>query len=172
MSLLNTSHPQALQYFLTETLFDVGMDQPAVHQPDDSAPAKPPAEIAYYGKNGKNILFVVSNSAGPYFSGEAELAFLKTLQALKLDVNDVAVINVSQLEAPVVFERIRQKFEPRFCIFLGTDPVQTGLETFADHIWKEQDAVRFLKSYSFEEMLTDKLKKRMFWDAIKLISPS
>lgn len=171
MSLLNTSHPQALQYFLTETLFDVGMDQPAMHQPEVMAPTKPPAEIACYGENGKNILFVVSNSAFDFFSDEAELAFLKTLQALKLDLNDVAVINVSQLEAPVFFERIRQTFKPRFCIFLGAGPVEAGLETFADHIWKEQDAVRFLKSHSFEEMLTDKLKKRMFWDAIKLISP-
>lgn len=170
MSLLNTSHPQALQYFLTETLFNVGMDLAAVPEPMVLAPAKPLPEIPYYGGNAKNILFVVSNQDGLFFSEQAELAFLKTMQALKLDLNDVAVINLHPLEQPVFFERIRIKFEPRSCIFLGAEPIEAGLEAFADHLWKEEGAVRFLKSYSFEEMLTDKQKKRIFWDAIQLIS--
>lgn len=148
------------------------MDLPVSQEPELSPAEKPPAEIPYFGKNAKNILFVVSNKDGLFFSKEAELAFLKTMQALKLDLSDVAVINLQQLEQPVFFERIRKKFEPVSCIFLGCEPAEAGLQAFADHLWKEEGGVRYLKSYGFEEMLTDKQKKRMFWDAIKLMNLS
>jgi hypothetical protein len=172
MSLLNTSHPRALQSFLTETLFDVGMNPPQPVQVEVPVPLSPPKEIPYYGKNGKNILFLVSRKDHAFFSEAAELAFLKTLQALQLELNDVAVVNLQQADQPLFFEPIRKQFEPRFCVFLGAEPTEAGLEGFADHLWTEERGVRFLKSYSFEEMLTDKQKKRMFWDAIKLIKQS
>lgn len=173
MSLLNTSNPQALQYFLTETLFDVGMNLPVPQQPEVSVPQPAPAEIPHLGMNQKKILFIVSRQESSFFSKEAELAFLKTLQALRLELDDVAVINLQQLgQPPLFFERIRKKFEPRSCIFLGAEPREAGLEAFADHLWKEEQGLRFLKSYGFEEMLTDKQKKRMFWEAIKLINLS
>jgi len=172
MSLLNTSHPQALQHFLTETLFDVGMDPAASPEPIVSAPASQLTEIPYYGGNAKNILFIVSDKDGLFFSEQAELAFLKTMQALKLELKDIAVLNLHLLEQPVIFENIRVKFEPQSCIFLGAEPAEAGLEAFANHLWKDEGGVRFLKSFSFEEMLSDNQKKRMFWDAIKLIDLS
>lgn len=169
MSLLNTSNPRALLYFLTETLFDVGMDLPLPSESVASHPAKPAVEISFFGGNEKNILFVVANQDDLFFSREAELAFLKTMNALNLDLNDVAVINLHKLDRPVFFERIRKKFLPKSCIFLGSEPAEAGLNAMAAHLWKEENGVRLLKSYAFEEMLTDKQKKRMFWDAIKLL---
>ena len=173
MSPLNTSNPLALQVLMSETIFDIDFPIPSI---DDAVveilPEKKEEEFVFktYGGNNKNILFVISDKANEFLSPEAEIAFMKILRALKLTLEDIVIVNHKEPQVNLTFEKIREKLQPANCIFLGADPQLLGLEVCAENILKTENNIQFLYSYSFEEMLRDTEKKRLFWDAIKLMN--
>ncbi len=169
MSLLNTTNPIAIRALMSETIFGIeSLDQDAILEEPilDAAPT----EITIMGGNRRNVLFITGNASNPFFSKEAELAFMKTLGALKLDLEDVAVVNSAEERGLGSFERLKDKLEPRICVFLGLNPQKLGLNTFALNILGREGDIEILYSFSFEEMLTDTGKKKMFWEAIKLMN--
>jgi len=173
MSPLNTSNPLALQVLMSETIFDIGFSFISSSEEILKEPvALKEQQFAFksYGSNKKNILFITLDAQHEYFSKDAELAFLKTLKALKLALEDVAVINCKEPFHNQTFKQIKKEFKPRNCIFLGVDPEKLGQANFAENVLKMEDGVQFLYSSSFEEMLVDAKKKRIFWDAIKLMN--
>lgn len=173
MSPLNTSNPLALQVLMSETIFDIDFPIPSI---DDAIleilPVKKEEEFVLktYGGNNKNILFVISDNTNEFLSADAEIAFMKILRALKLTLEDIVIVNHNETQINLTFEKIEEKLQPENCIFLGTEPQLLGLEACAENILKTEDNIQFLYSYSFEEMLRDTEKKRLFWDAIKLMN--
>ena len=95
---------------------------------------------------------------------------MKTLNALKLNLPDVAIINYNNSDNKVTFDRVKEQFDPKACIFLGFDPKRLGLKNCAENILANENDIQLLNSFSFEEMLNDTGKKRIFWDAIKLMN--
>lgn len=128
------------------------------------------SSLQFYGDHKRNILFIVDQPGVQFFSKEAELAFLKTLEALKMALDDVAVINIAPLDQSIDFERIQKELAPVYWIFLGSDPTNVKLGEYPDNIWSKMGESQILKTYSFDEMLTDVVKKKAFWSAVKLIS--
>lgn len=128
------------------------------------------SSLQLYGDHKRNILFIVDQPGVQFFSKEAELAFLKTLEALKMALDDVAVINIAPLDQSIDFERIQKELAPVYWIFLGSDPTNVKLGEYPDNIWSKIGESQILKTYSFDEMLTDVVKKKAFWSAVKLIS--
>jgi len=172
MSELNTTDPIALQVLMSETIFDIGFPSPSLDiKPVEISPIQKEPEIILktYGSNNKNILFVISDNHNEFLSADAELAFMKILQALKLTLEDIAVFNYNQSCSDITFEKIKEKLNPKSCIFLGAKPESLGVEGCAENILKVEDNIQFLYSYSFDEMLYDIEKKRLFWDTIKLM---
>lgn len=168
MSTLNTLNPASLQVLMSETIFDIGFSPvPSSEEPD--AVVEPTMMFKTFGNNNKNILFIISDINHEFFHQETELAFIKTLKALKLELDDVAVINCTE-SASRKFDKIKGELKPRLCIFLGLDPKELGLENCAINIWNKEESIQLLYSYSFDEMLMSVQKKRDFWDAIKLIN--
>lgn len=172
MSPLNTSNPLALQVLMSETIFDIDFPIPSVEDASfEILPIQTESEIILktYGSNNKNILFVISDNSNEFLSADAEIAFMKILRALKLALEDIVILNHNESNNGLTFEKIKEKFNPRNCIFLGAEPQLLGIEGCAENILKIEDNIQFLYSYSFEEMLRDTEKKRLFWDAIKLM---
>jgi len=170
MSLLNTSNPLALQVLMSETIFDIDFPIPSVDDKVfDTPPVQRELEIRTYGGNNKNILFVISDNSNEFLSVDAEIAFMKILRALKLELEDIVMINYNQSNAGLTFAKMQEKLNPRNCIFLGAEPKSLEIEGCAENILTVKDNVQLLYSYSFEEMLQDTEKKRLFWDAIKLM---
>jgi len=168
MSLLNTTNPIALQAFMSETIFGMDMTKNEVEE-EALIEKEPDIIINSLGANKKNILFIVDDLNNDFFSKDAELAFIKTLGALKLAIDDVAVINYKRIGESITFDQIKEEFTPKACVFLGSSPARLNLN-FAENIITNNKDIQFLNSFSFEEMLTEATKKRMFWDAIKLMS--
>ena len=172
MSPLNTTDPIALQVLMSETIFDIGISSPSLdNTPVEISPIQKEPEIILktYGGNNKNILFVIADNHNEFLSADAELAFMKILQALKLTLEDIALFNYNQSCPEIAFEKIKEKLNPKSCIFLGAQPELLGVEGCAKNILKVEDNIQFLATYSFDEMLDDIEKKRLFWDAIKLM---
>lgn len=179
MSPLNTNNPIALQVLMSDTVFDLDFPEKTVQKLEERPvdlvenwveSAVNEVVIKSLGDNQKNILFIVDEEQHEFFSKDAELAFVKTLNALKLNLPDVAVINDKQPGIKQSFDRIKADFSPKVCVFLGSDPKGLGFENLAENIWANEGGIQFLNSFSFENMLYDVGMKRVFWDAIKLMS--
>jgi hypothetical protein len=171
MSSLNTSNSVALQVLMSETIFDIDFPVPSPDTPlqTPSIPKESEIILKTYGGNNKNILFVISDNNNDFLSVDAEIAFMKILRALKLTLDDIVLFNYNANYANLTFDRIKEKLMPRDCIFLGVDPKILEVEGCAENILRVEANVQFLYSYSFDEMLRDTEKKRLFWDAIKLM---
>lgn len=185
MSALNTKNSHALRSFMTETVFDIDFTLPSDIGADNIKAAsveenhvaepvnpesKPKQVLQVYGSNRKNILFIVDNADVTFFSREAELAFLKTLDAMKLNLSDVAVINRASLDPDLSFDTLKKELSPVYSVFLGSNPSDLHIGEYVENIWNQHDGVHLIKTHSFDEMLTDVDKKRAFWNAVKLIN--
>lgn len=183
MGLLNTKNPRALQILMTEAIFDIGFPDVLPNEDAETAldtmpdivsepvsKADPVPVLRHYGGNKKHILFIVNYPAGQFFSKESELAFVKTLEAMKLTLNDIAVINYASFDGSITSQFIQKELAPLYWVFLGADPLQVGLGEYPDNIWSKVDGVSVLKTHDFDEMLISVEKKRAFWNAVKLIN--
>lgn len=169
-SALNTIDPVALRYLMTEPVFDVGeqVHEDAARAPAAAAAAAEPEQVkkpepaapsfTFLGRNNRNYLFLTDEQQADWMAEPAMDAFVKTLAALKLTVDDVAVLNLAKLAAAPQAGQLVSFFKPRVVVNLGTP-----------FSWPEQPGVKLLDTYSFNEMLADAGKKRTFWTAIKTL---
>lgn len=156
MSTLTTRNPIAIRQLLNGTLFTANAATTA-GQAEQS--------LKYRGANKKRILFFLDNPSHEYFSHEAEDAFLKTLTALKLSLDDVALVNYGKCGQESMDE-IKKFFNPKVCILLGQE---VWNHEYLLHEVFQQGDITVLNTYTFEEMLTNDEKKRAFWKALKRI---
>lgn len=161
MSRLLTKNPIAIRQLMSEAIFSLPEEAEVL----TNLVNEQEEPLIFFGENHKNIVFFVRNSSFDYFSGEAEDAFLKTLSALKLTLNDVAVVNLEKTNA--VFENIKAHLSPKFCIYCEGE--KANFED-AFNVFIEKKEMQVLYTHSFEEMLTATDKKRTFWNAIKEIN--
>lgn len=171
MATLHTTDPIALRYLLSETLY-AGTDQqdemdigPSV-QATDMKGASVEYRFVHLGQNRERFLFITASTEHPYMSPPALEAFEKTVQALGLRLEDIALWN--RLSGrDIGYDTIKGYFEPVKTVFLGKeafppDLVQMPMDTITD-----REGCKMLYSYSFEEMLASKEKKIAFWKLIK-----
>lgn len=164
MTQLNTTNPFALRYLLDDLLFDFEADFPAA---TEQSPNIDRPTFNVLGANKSRILYLVENMTEGHFSPAALDAFTKTLHALGLALDDVAVLNLAQIEAGVNFEDLCSYFDPQRIIFAGPSPAKVGIDGLSLNVASSQQSIELLYTYSFEEMLTDTNKKKLFWQAVK-----
>ncbi|PPL04436.1 hypothetical protein [Parapedobacter indicus] len=158
---LHTTDPTALRYLMTETIF--GIEEPGADGPDQEA-AVPTAtpntslQFAYHGGNKRNLLFLTHETQYEWMSAAALDAFTKTLAALKLSTDDIALLNVGKLSEIPEKSHLLAFFNPKVVVALG-----------ASLPWDESDGLTVFKTYSFDEMLVDAEKKRLFWTTLKTL---
>ncbi|MDH5828010.1 hypothetical protein ACFX5U_02065 [Sphingobacterium sp. SG20118] len=178
MSNLLTSDPIALQAFMTETIFATSDAVDAMLVQSESvssslipqqaaAHPEPVEEFIYQGDKAQGILFILRYPAYPYFSPEAEDAFIKTIGALKLTPSDVAVVNLANAHNPNEFKRIMTFFTPQKIILLGVEPESLKLPAIAHNSYMHGRIATVFNTYSFEEMFADMAKKKAFWSEFK-----
>lgn len=144
---LHTNDPVALRYLMTETIF--GIDEPT--------PSRSP-QFSYHGGNRRNYLFLTHEIGHEWMSAAALDAFTKTLAALKLTMDDIAVLNIGKLSEIPAKPDLIAFFNPKVIVALG-----------ASLPWDESDGLVVYQTCSFDEMLVDAEKKRKFWTAIKTL---
>ena len=166
MPTLITDNAIALQALMSETLFSTGdeaMAQPAT----DAAALSPSEEFIYQGDKSTGVLFILRYEGYPYFSPAAEEAFVKTIAALQLTPENVAVVNLANAHNPNDFKRIMSFFEPKKITLLGVDPASLKLPAIAHNAYMKGRIATVFNTFSFEEMFSDLQKKKMFWAEFK-----
>jgi len=178
MQNLLTRNPAALQALMSEALFSTGEDlsvAPAVEAAiavADTAVATPQVtsaqeEFIYQGDKSTGVLFILRYPAYPYFSPAAEEAFVKTIGALQLNLQNVAVVNLANAHNPNDFKRIMAFFQPKKITLLGVEPASLKLPAIAHNAYMKGKIATVFNTFSFEEMFADIAKKKAFWGEFK-----
>ncbi len=156
---------------MSETIFDI--DEGEVGDNLLKAPTQEEREqvldFVFYGKNKRNHLFLTFEAHHEFMSEMALDAFTKTLQALKLTLDDVAVLNLGALPSAPKKEEIISFFNPKTMVFLGTSSQSVGLDDISAKTVVEHGGIRIFHTDTFDEMLADGEKKRIFWTTIKTL---
>ncbi|WDF68125.1 hypothetical protein PQ465_17730 [Sphingobacterium oryzagri] len=176
MGSLITHNPAALQALMSETIFTNGTAD-VVAAPETAVPESEriveniapvtTEEFIYQGDKSTGILFILRYPAYPYFSPQAEEAFVKTIGALKLTLQNVAVLNLANAHNPNDFKRIMTFFEPKKITLLGVEPASLNLPTIGHNAYMKGRIATVFNTFSFEEMFADVDKKKLFWNEFK-----
>ena len=173
MSNLLTDNPIALQALMNETLFSNGfsMDETPVTTSSSSATTvnwdSSAEEFVFQGDKSTGVLFILRYPSYPYFSPAAEEAFIKTIGALQLTPQNVAVVNLANPQNPNDFKRIMAFFEPKKITLLGVEPASLKLPEIAHNSYMKGRIATVFNTFSFEEMFADINKKKLFWGEFK-----
>ena len=171
MNHLITNNPVALQALMSETLFipkeKEGSVTPRLGNGLDEVTAGEKEEFIYQGDKSTGVLFILRYSDFPYFSPQAEDAFVKTLGALNLSFENVAVVNLANPHNPNDFKRIMQFFQPTKITLLGVEPISLKLPEIGHNSYMKGKVATVFHTFSFEEMFADVQKKRLFWNEFK-----
>lgn len=141
-------------------------------QPKDLSENKVLTEKWYLGNNGKNITVIVSESEAVYLT-EKSLQFLtKILGACKLNMGDIAVVNIEQ--TPTNFEFIKTALLPRTCILFNVKAQSILLPfTVPDYQIQKYGGCTFLMAPAIasidNESADAKLAKTKLWVSLKSI---
>lgn len=162
MNTLLTDNPVALKALMSETIFSTGFEQ--------TSPAHATIvqeEFIYQGDKSTGVLFILRYPDYPYFSPQAEEAFIKTIGALQLTLQNVAVVNLANTHNPNDFKRIMTFFEPKKITLLGVEPASLNLPAIAHNSYMRGKTATVFNTFSFEEMFADVNKKKLFWTEFK-----
>lgn len=174
MSNLITDNPIALQALMSETIFTAGFEVSDVHHIESELPSSSAVafdtsteEFAYQGDKSTGVLFILRYPEYPYFSPQAEEAFVKTIGALGLNPSNVAVVNLANPQNPNEFKRIMEFFAPKKITLLGVEPKSLVLPEIAHNSYMKGRIATVFNTFSFEEMFADVNKKKLFWGEFK-----
>ena len=148
-----------------EKIKTISSDLPPIHSQPFERPEK-----WYLGNNGKNctILVYEPNAA---FLNEESLDFLtKILGACKLNMGDVAVINMARYQAH--FTEIKNDLNPKTCLLFNVTTASIKLPFLIPPYQVQQfDACKFLIAPSLTKFYGDstaaKLEKTKLWVSLK-----
>lgn len=139
-----------------------------------TAPVKAPEPVAApqwksLGQNAQHILILVNNP-GITFLPDEELAFLtQMLQACKLSLADVALLNLPQY-TQTGYQEILQHFNSKTVFLFGVSPGDWELPiNFPTFQVQQFDSRKFLHSPGLSDMMGDKLLKTKLWASLKAI---
>lgn len=168
---LKTDNPIALQALLSEVIFNPKEKDEDFTPPIGGSEADDQDDVKeafiYQGNKSTGVLFILRYPEYPYFSPQAEDAFVKTLAAVGLSSEQVAVVNLSNPGNSSDFKQIIQFFQPRKITLLGVKPTSIGLPKITHNSYMKGRNATVFHTFSFEEMFADVQKKRLFWAEFK-----
>ena len=168
---LLTDNSVALQALMSETIFSTGFsvdNVPTVTVQSEAVTFDSSTEeFVFQGDKTTGVLFILRYPEFPYFSPQAEEAFVKTIGALQLTPRNVAVVNLANPQNPNEFKRIMEFFKPTKITLLGVDPASLKLPEIAHNSYMRGRIATVFNTFSFEEMFADVEKKKLFWGEFK-----
>lgn len=179
MSSLQTDDLIALSLLINEDIYSLKDEETEKKLPETSIktvettqteevkPEQTPQKtFDYLGDNNKYILIVVKEASADFLT-PPDLGFLlKILAAKKLELSDVAIINIEKIIAPN-FDDLKNFFAFNKIITFGINPQLlhiTGAVANKKSIFKE---IPVLGTWDLQKLQADKSKKAVFWEELK-----
>lgn len=126
-------------------------------------------EFKFFGNNEKKVLVIV-NSPGVDYLPEDEMQFLTNmLNACKLSIKDIAIVNVSGLNH-FSYREITQLLETRIALLINTEAATIGLPLDFPYFQVQPFSnMTFLSSPSLSDIKNDQLQKSKLWVCLRRI---
>lgn len=144
----------------------------AIDPPTISGPLKERPEKWYLGNNGKNIVILVQEPEAAFLNEESLDFLTKILGACKLNMGDVAVINMARYLAN--FAEIKKELNPISCLLFNVSAAMVKLPFTVPHYQVQHyGGCTFLMAPSLLQYYGDsgdaKLEKTKLWVSLKLL---
>jgi hypothetical protein len=132
------------------------------------APKKTPG-ITFLGNNQKQIAIIANDDTTIYLPDE-ELNFLMgILNACKLTMGDVALVNIAKSGA-VTYTEIEQELNAGTILLLGVTPLQLQLPLQFPHYQVQKfNGLVYLAAPALTAIASDKAEKTKLWNCLKQI---
>ena len=132
-----------------------------------SADKKPELKDNALGNNQKQVLILV-NYADCQVISDPELSFLLTiLNACKLTLNDVVIVNFAT-EEKITYQKLVQEFKPKVVLLFGVKQASISMPVlFPDFQVQSFMDIRFLSSPPLQSLQQDDTIKRKLWTGLK-----
>lgn len=143
-------------------------DQPIIpeeHRPQPAV-AKALPKIKYLGENQKNILLLIQNESEAYLNEELFNLLANILNACKLGMQDVALINIAQYPGLTLAD-YKQAVPVKQCIIFAIPPASLGLQTMQPYLLETHEQITALYSDHLQLIATDKQLKGRLWQGLK-----
>ena len=124
----------------------------------------------YLGENNKYILILIDQPLESEMIASKDLLLLeKTLAALKLELRDVAIVNLQQCEE-LHFKSLKEFFSCNKVLGFGIELAKIGIEkeVAINTVFRIEDCP-FLLASSLEELSNNQAQKVIWWSAMKSI---
>ena len=124
----------------------------------------------YLGENNKYILILIDQPLKSEIISSKDLLLLeKTLAALKLELRDVAIVNLQQCEE-LHFKSLKEFFSCNKVIGFGIELAKIGIEKEVpiNTVFRIEECP-FLLASSLEELSGNQAQKVVWWSAMKSV---
>lgn len=127
-------------------------------------------KITFLGDNKSKVSIIVNDESAAFIAEEKLQFLINLLSACKLNIADVAIINISNKE--IDYHIIKDQLTPSYIILMGVDVKKFKLPIiFSKNKVQQFDNCNMLITSDFNELMgssdTIKTEKRNLWNALK-----
>jgi hypothetical protein len=174
-----TSDPEALRLFFTEDIYlipDEEIQKEAIIENKSPNPAPEVEKVTentfnFLGGNGRNILVLMNDPIHPE-GNTGDMAFLwRILGAIKLTVQDCAVLNVYH-HPGTDFNALATFFKPQAFLSFGVDAVSLGLPRQDSSALIQHNNIHLICSPPLAAIGADVALKTLLWKSLQQLTLS
>jgi hypothetical protein len=179
MNPLQSNDFVALSLLINEDIYSVREDEdvPKVVETSSEKPIEPDKEVEsvkeevqksfnYLGENNKYILIIVKEASANFLQPKDLSFLLKILAAKKLELNDVAILNLEKTTNPN-FDSLKEFFACNKMITFGINPQILGISGVVANKKSTFKETPVLGTWDLQKLQADKIKKATFWEELK-----
>lgn len=131
-----------------------------------AAPVVPLQKVKYLGENQKNITLLIQNEHEVYLNDELFNLLTNILNACKLGMQDVALINLHAYPG-ASFAALQQAVLVKQAVLFGIEPETLGLQGIAPYQVNQVGNTSVLQSHDLSVIAQDKTMKGRLWNGLK-----
>ncbi|MFM2138979.1 MAG: hypothetical protein RJA57_1286 [Bacteroidota bacterium] len=153
-------YPDSLVVFPTQT-------------PPPTPETQSPSSFRYLGSNAKQVTVIVQNETLPFLPDPDLLFLSKILEACKLGLQDVAVVNLKAAGVTIDHDLLKRELRHRNVLLFGASADDIGLPIrFPPFQVQAFDGVTYLEAPALPDVQRDRAVKTRLWNALKTLFPS
>lgn len=127
-----------------------------------------PVKVKYLGENQKNIVLFIQNESEAYLNDELFNLLTNILNACKLGMQDIALVNIAQYTA-MPFAAWQGTVPMKQAVFFGITPASLSLESLPAYQVLQVSGVQLLFSDDLPAINQDKTLKGKLWNGLKTL---
>lgn len=140
-----------------------------ITSPEKENHGKSEAGLKYLGDNKRGIILVVDNKEATYLPGVLLDFLMEILTACKLNMDDVALINIAKYKH-FDYNEILNNLDPKTILVFGVSLSAIGLPfTIPEFQLQVFNKITYLSGPSISQLQADKELKRSLWLCLKQI---